>query len=64
MITYYTREPPSVSSSAMPSDTIKQNGISNLAMSLYSGSSFLFGAFCSAFSGYAGMWVSVRANVR
>jgi Na+/H+-translocating membrane pyrophosphatase len=33
-------------------------------MSLYSGASFLFGAFCSAFSGYAGMWVSVRANVR
>lgn len=26
--------------------------------------SFAFGALCSAFSGYAGMWVSVRANVR
>jgi len=26
--------------------------------------SFLIGAFCSALSGYAGMWVSVRANLR
>jgi len=33
-------------------------------MSIFSGVSFLFGAFCSAFSGYAGMWVSVRANIR
>lgn len=28
------------------------------------GLSFMFGALCSAFSGYAGMWVSVRANLR
>ena len=26
--------------------------------------SFLIGANCSALSGYAGIWVSVRANVR
>lgn len=26
--------------------------------------SFLIGAFCSAISGYAGIWVSVRANLR
>ena len=24
----------------------------------------MFGAMCSAFSGYVGMWVSVRANLR
>ena len=26
--------------------------------------SFLIGANCSALSGYAGIWVSVRANLR
>jgi len=26
--------------------------------------SFLIGANCSALSGYAGIWVSVRANIR
>lgn len=26
--------------------------------------SFLIGAFCSAIAGYAGIWVSVRANIR
>jgi Na+/H+-translocating membrane pyrophosphatase len=26
--------------------------------------SFFLGAFCSAFAGYSGMWVSVRANIR
>lgn len=26
--------------------------------------SFFMGAFCSAFAGYSGMWVSVRANIR
>jgi len=26
--------------------------------------SFFLGAFCSAFAGYSGMWVSVRANLR
>lgn len=44
------------------------NGIEKIIgkgwMSLFSGLSFLIGAGCSALAGYAGMWVSVRANVR
>jgi len=33
-------------------------------MAIFISTSFLFGAGCSALSGYAGLWVSVRANVR
>lgn len=33
-------------------------------MALITSLSFLLGANCSALSGYAGIWVSVRANVR
>lgn len=33
-------------------------------MALITSVSFLLGANCSALSGYAGIWVSVRANVR
>lgn len=33
-------------------------------MALITSLSFLIGANCSALSGYAGIWVSVRANVR
>lgn len=33
-------------------------------MALITSVSFLLGANCSALAGYAGIWVSVRANVR
>ena len=33
-------------------------------MAVITSLSFLIGANCSALSGYAGIWVSVRANVR
>lgn len=33
-------------------------------MAFVTSGSFLIGAFCSAIAGYAGIWVSVRANVR
>ena len=38
--------------------------ISNPMMALVTSVSFLLGANCSALAGYAGIWVSVRANVR
>mmetsp|Transcript_8531 Transcript_8531/g.10530 ORF Transcript_8531/g.10530 Transcript_8531/m.10530 type:complete len:261 (+) Transcript_8531:70-852(+) len=37
---------------------------STFSMSLIMSISFLLGACCSAISGYAGIWVSVRANLR
>lgn len=39
-------------------------GIGSFGLALFTAVTFLIGAFCSAISGYAGMWVSVRANVR
>jgi len=35
-----------------------------LGMAFITSISFLVGAVCSAIAGYAGIWVSVRANVR
>lgn len=37
---------------------------STMSMALITSISFLIGACCSAISGYAGIWVSVRANLR
>ena len=36
----------------------------NTSTAVITAASFLFGAVCSALSGYAGMWVSVRTNIR
>jgi Na+/H+-translocating membrane pyrophosphatase len=55
MLLYYTKDSENDAVSTI---------ISNRAMSLLTGLSFMFGATCSAFSGYAGMWVSVRTNIR
>jgi len=38
--------------------------MSNYSVGFFSGFSFLLGAIFSAFSGYSGIWISVRANVR
>eukprot|EP00727_Mastigamoeba_balamuthi_P009859 m51a1_g5496 putative pyrophosphate-energized membrane proton pump 3-like (775) ;mRNA; f:343564-346524 len=38
--------------------------IGNFAMACVTVTAFLLGALCSGFSGWAGMWISVRSNVR
>jgi H(+)-translocating pyrophosphatase len=38
--------------------------VSYILIAFFVSISFMIGAFCSALSGYSGMWVSVRANVR
>jgi inorganic pyrophosphatase len=37
---------------------------STFSMAIITSFSFLLGSCCSAIAGYAGIWVSVRANVR
>lgn len=46
------------------SNSLINEHVSSVLMAFFVAISFLIGAFCSALSGYAGMWVSVRANVR
>ncbi len=55
IVLYYTRPLP---------PPLQAISISGTVIAFFSGFCFLYGAVCSAFSGYAGMWVSVRANVR
>jgi len=40
------------------------NYFSTTGMAFITSISFLIGSLCSAISGYAGIWVSVRANIR
>ncbi len=37
---------------------------SSLELALWITLSFIFGALCSVFAGYVGMWVSIRSNIR
>lgn len=46
-----------------PDDVLK-NILGNTTITLIIVFSFFLGALCSAFSGYTGMWVSVRTNIR
>jgi Na+/H+-translocating membrane pyrophosphatase len=46
-----------------PDDVLK-NILGNTTIAIIIVFSFFMGALCSAFSGYIGMWVSVRTNIR
>ena len=46
------------------SGSVLNNYFSTTGMAFITMISFLIGAGCSAISGYAGIWVSVRANIR
>lgn len=48
----------------LPPNSPLQHYFSTLGMAFITMISFLIGASCSAISGYAGIWVSVRANLR
>lgn len=48
----------------IPSNSKLNDFFTPLSMAVITSVSFLLGAVCSAISGYAGIWVSVRANLR
>jgi len=48
----------------IPSNSKLNAYFTPLSMAIITSCSFLLGAICSAISGYAGIWVSVRANLR
>lgn len=48
----------------IPAQSKLNDYFSPLSMAFITSVSFLLGAVCSAISGYAGIWVSVRANLR
>ena len=45
-------------------DEVLKNILGNTTITIIIVFSFFLGALCSAFSGYTGMWVSVRTNIR
>lgn len=48
----------------IPAQSKLSNYFTSFSMALITSFSFFLGAICSAISGYAGIWVSVRANLR
>ena len=48
----------------IPAKSKLNNYFSPLSMAFITSVSFLLGSVCSAIAGYAGIWVSVRANIR
>ena len=45
-------------------NSLLQQHVNMWLMAFFVTLSFILGALCSALSGYAGLWVSVRANIR
>ena len=48
----------------IPAKSALSEYFSPISMAFLTSLSFLLGSVCSAISGYAGIWVSVRANLR
>jgi Na+/H+-translocating membrane pyrophosphatase len=48
----------------IPSSSKLNDYFTPLGMAFITSASFFMGSICSAIAGYAGIWVSVRANLR